>query len=107
MVNGVATGTRHIGKRVLGAPDVRAIHVFGVAAQAIFENRLRSHQRERSGNGGLTAACFYVALCRSVASFATGALRRLFAGRNAPVMSIPEEVLPDIGVAGPQTLLPT
>ena len=98
-MNGVAIGADDVRERVLGAPDVGAGKILGVAGKAGVQHLSWSHDRERA-NGGFPAAGFDVRATWPVAAFAAYAFRRFFAGSQRFIMRILEEVEPHVGVTG-------
>ena len=101
-VVGVARRAGDVVLGVLGAPDVGAAIVLGMAGQAPVDNLARFHHRERERNrvAARGLACGHMRLERPVAALARGDLWWFLAGREALEVWVLEEVVPLILMAG-------
>ena len=71
-----------------------------MTGEASVERFARSCERKSDWDCRFSPPRLDVALAGAMATLAAGLVRRRFAGCNALVMWISEEVLPDIGMAG-------
>src|ERR1035441_4104764 len=100
MVDGVATGARHVVLRVFRSPDIGPRQIARMTPQAGVQHLLRLHQRKCPRDGRLPAARLHVLPCRSMTTFAARLLLRLLTRRDALVVRILIEVHPYVGMAG-------
>ena len=100
MVIGVAGGAGDIVLGMLGAADVSAIKVGGMAFEARGDDLLRLHDGKRIDNGAAAAAGRDVGFGRAMASLAGRKLRRHLTGGKAFEVRILVERGPDSGMAG-------
>lgn len=96
LVDAVAVVADHLGLRVLGSPDIRARDRLLVATQTVVERLLIRPQRE-SEDLRLVATTVDVFFSWAMTALTSG-LRGFQFGRNALVVCVPEEALPDVGM---------
>ena len=98
-MDGMAIRTNHILLGMNAPADVSARNRLRVAAEARVQCFLGTDFRERD-DGCLAAVSLDMSLPRPMAAFAAGIFGRFLAVRDALVMRIAKELIPDRGVAG-------